>query len=701
MSTLFSSSAINCGPVNDLKRLGVRIDVDHSRIQDRTLSASNAVASGSRPQAFRALPSSGNAFTVHSGSRKQMAVDTNLHAAQERRGGTPSNWSQAFQQQHPSHNPDMHNKGKSRGNHLEPSYDMKAAWGEGVGNAGTRNLHQAHNHQSVERSNWNTEFNQASASGSSMMTNLQNITQLRSQEMHPSPPMYGGASQYPHHFQQQYPPSNWMPSVSEPQFLADGRLRQDRGSAESGLETIQQGWNEVFDQIEQEFTSTTESESQQTRNAHAVHFADVPRNLEEALSRAKDGVEVPGIHYENASVVGANMQWEEEIANTTENQEEEDDFDQAGFAAFYGREWQPGGTPQSRAHDKEAAARAAELQHSLHGISSTEAEALLERGQHDLVHEHLDTARSLGYLVNQPKALRREEVGRYLFNRENPYVGLSSEQKARVATDKRQALQYQNVLQHEASVLADPRDARAWFSLGIRQQENERDDQAIQALLQGIRLDPSLREAYLALSVSYANEGDLREAHNVLEKWISIFHGDQEEGMEPSYETMAKSERHQALANRLMEMARKAPHGDIDADIQVALGVLFNASEDWMLYNRLGATLANGGKPEEALQCYEEALNRNPGYVRATFNVGIACIKLCRYEEATDYVIKALRLQQAEALVSYRDSEAALKNGTSEGMWHTLRTAFSQMDLVRMCDDKNLDGIEAELERVL
>jgi peroxin-5 len=137
----------------------------------------------------------------------------------------------------------------------------------------------------------------------------------------------------------------------------------------------------------------------------------------------------------------------------------------------------------------------------------------------------------------------------------------------------------QNVLQHEASVLDDPRDARAWFSLGIRQQENERDDQAIQALLQSIRLEPSLREAYLALSVSYANEGDLREAHNVLEKWISIFHNDQEEGTEPLYATMGKIERHQALADRLMQMARIAPHGDIDADIQVALGILFNASE--------------------------------------------------------------------------------------------------------------------------
>ncbi|KAJ9120683.1 hypothetical protein QFC22_002614 [Naganishia vaughanmartiniae] len=697
---------MNCGPVNDLKRLGGRIDVDHSRIQDRTLSAPSALASGSRSQAFRALPTSGNTFSVQSANRgKQVSNDASLHAPQERRTGASSDWSHAYQQQHPSVHSGMHNKGKSRGNHPEPSYDMEAAWGGAAGHQATRNISHAPIHRSAGRPEWNREFNQASASGSSMMTNSQGNTQIRHQGMYTSPQIHHGVSQYPHNFQHQNQPFNWMPSVSEPQFSADGRLRHDLNPAESGLETIQQGWTDVFDQIEREFTSSTDLNSQQTgdadqvqgNNAHAVHFADVPRNLEEALSRAKDGAETSGLHYDTTSVAGANMQWEEEIADSTEGQEEEDDFDQAGFAAFYGREWQPGGTPQSRAHEKEAATRAAELQHSLHGISSTEAEALLDRGQHDLVHEHLAKARSLGYLVNQPKALRREEVGRYLFNKENPYVGLSPEQKARVASDKRQALQYQNVLQHEASVLDDPRDARAWFSLGIRQQENERDDQAIQALLQGIRLEPSLREAYLALSVSYANEGDLREAHNVLEKWISIFHDDREEGTEPAYATMGKIERHQTLANRLMEMARRAPHGDIDADIQVALGVLFNASEEYdkaqdcfrvalqarqdvrsYLLVTQCATLANGGKPEEALQCYEEALNRNPGYVRATFNVGIACIKLCRYEEATDYVIKALRLQQAEALVSYRDSEAALKNGTSEGMWHTLRTAFSQ-----------------------
>lgn len=33
----------------------------------------------------------------------------------------------------------------------------------------------------------------------------------------------------------------------------------------------------------------------------------------------------------------------------------------------------------------------------------------------------------------------------------------------------------------------------------------------------------------------------------------------------------------------------------------------------------LGATLANGGEPNEALRCYEIALELNPGYVRARY----------------------------------------------------------------------------------
>lgn len=264
------------------------------------------------------------------------------------------------------------------------------------------------------------------------------------------------SNQYPQGFNQQ---PYWMPSVSEPHFHPDGRLRQNPAAAGSGLDTIQQGWNEVFDQIEREFTNTSGPSADQQNKAgetqdFAAPFVDVPRNLDEALSQARTNVDE---HERNTSsetkfdtsVQGANMGWEEEIPESMDQQEEqqpveeEDDFDQAGFAAFYGRQWQPGGTAEDQLRAQQSAAQAAELQRSMHGISSEDAESLLTRGEEELAHEQLDTARRLGYMVNQPKALRREEVGRYLFNKANPYIGLSPEQKARLMTDRQQGMQYQ------------------------------------------------------------------------------------------------------------------------------------------------------------------------------------------------------------------------------------------------------------------
>ena len=209
----------------------------------------------------------------------------------------------------------------------------------------------------------------------------------------------------------------------------------------------------------------------------------------------------------------------------------------------------------------------------------------------------------------------------------------------------------ESILCLEATVQQDPQNSHAWLDLGRKQQENENETAAIAALQKALELDPKNLDAYLAVAVSYTNENLTSQAQKALTNWIQ---------QNPKYSNVVNlaniqpystsSEVHESLvAGYLQAATLSAQHEDVDADVQQALGVLFNIANDYskaidcfqtavscrpndfQLWNKLGATFANSGESEKAMDSYFNAIQINPLYIRARYNLAIACMQLGQY----------------------------------------------------------------------
>jgi peroxin-5 len=146
-------------------------------------------------------------------------------------------------------------------------------------------------------------------------------------------------------------------------------------------------------------------------------------------------------------------------------------------------------------------------------------------------------------------------------------------------------------LELEAAVQRDPSDASAWYELGVKQQENEREQKAIQALRHSVDLDPSHLPTWVALAVSYTNDSNRTGAFDAINQWVERNAKYQDAVRNyraefPDDPTAARTKRFAQLIPCLITMARSDMSGEIDADIQIALAVLLNTNEvrPWCMY---------------------------------------------------------------------------------------------------------------------
>ncbi|KAK4686509.1 peroxin-5, partial [Tremellales sp. Uapishka_1] len=252
-----------------------------------------------------------------------------------------------------------------------------------------------------------------------------------------------------------------------------------------------------------------------------------------------------------------------------------------------------------------------------------------------------------------------------------------------------------------------------WTLLGRCHAMNEKEEKALQAFEEArSRLEGNTSvagELLTNLAISYVNESLDLAALTTLHQFLSVSHAAFATAP-PSRSRLAEStdanpwKLHLEMTDAFMALAKSQyqSKGTVDATVQVGLGTLYymmgeytdarecwvNAlnekPDDYLLWNRLGATLANSGNPEEAVDAYRRALELKPTFTRAIFNLGVACLNIGVYREAAEHFLAALSLHPAPESMNRKtqlDAPATL--------WMTLRRALIALDMPELAERAN------------
>ncbi|ESK96620.1 peroxisome targeting signal receptor [Moniliophthora roreri MCA 2997] len=293
----------------------------------------------------------------------------------------------------------------------------------------------------------------------------------------------------------------------------------------------------------------------------------------------------------------------------------------------------------------------------------------------------------------------------YTFEVDNKFMDPSTSSGSMLAQAK--ALLEQNGSLSEAALLLEAAIQKgdlgeggyeAWILLGETRNMDEREELGMRALAEGVQRAEAAGAqgaGMMSLAISYTNESFDRASHVMLLGWLRARYPDLHVP-EETIQAMSKNsawDTHNRITDLYLTLARQQhSQGVVDADVQIGLGVLFYTNgefdrakdcfetalsvrpHDYLLWNRLGSSLSNGSKPEEALGAYKEALQLRPTYTRAIYNVGVACLNIGADKEAAEHFLSALALQQSTS------------GETSDQLWFTLRRALLMMGRLDLAD---------------
>ena len=311
----------------------------------------------------------------------------------------------------------------------------------------------------------------------------------------------------------------------------------------------------------------------------------------------------------------------------------------------------------------------------------------------------------------------RFETSNQYLERDDPQklLALARMYKGRGATGSgnltNAALIFEALLQRaDASTVAPKQEL--WSMLGETQAENEKDAAAIAAFKMALNDNPGNALALMDIAICYTNEGRDLDSLKSLYEWVKVQY--------PAFQFLGNNDpasmrnsliHHYQTIQQYIYQNNAQSQAAVDPDLIIGLGLLYYSAgnesramalecfqealkhrpDDPSLLNRIGATLANEHKCDEAIPYYEKALARRPHFVRAMHNLGVAKLNLGRYQEAARHLI--------EGLVTSNFEKHQVNISTA--LWDTLKRSFYCMErseLAELCQTRDLSGIIKALE---
>lgn len=304
----------------------------------------------------------------------------------------------------------------------------------------------------------------------------------------------------------------------------------------------------------------------------------------------------------------------------------------------------------------------------------------------------------LGYEGFAPK-----EYSKYRFAFENEFLGRDVEELRTLLTEATGRDLKKTILLLEALCQAESQNANHWIQLGQAQAENEIDVQAIAAYYKAVELDAKNESALLGLAASCVNEYCVPDALEALEK-IAVNNGlvidaggDRVGFLTGLYQNASffANQYTRILALSILYNLAEAP----EKAVSVLEGHLQSDAGNYALWNRLGASLANAKRYNDAIGAYERALSLFPSFVRGNYNMGISYMNQGNLVKALGFMIRALELH-----LPVDPQSGPLTDPLATGyqsIWNTIRIIGDMMDqeaINNLIEERDIVGLKNMLK---